>query len=115
VGFWAGSAARAVEDLAEDRVAARALAVLRRIYGSGNVPEPVGVALTRWGRDPFSYGSYSHVPVGASLADYRRLAEPVAGRLFFAGEATSDVYPATVHGAFLTGVREAERIDRVFS
>lgn len=114
VGFWAGSAARAVEGLSEGRVVGRALGVLRRIYG-GNVPDPVGAAVTRWGRDPFSFGSYSHVPVGASLADYRRLAEPVAGRLFFAGEATSDVYPATVHGAFLTGIREAERIDRQFT
>jgi Flavin containing amine oxidoreductase len=32
------------------------------------------------------------------------------GRLFFAGEATTRCYPATMHGAFLTDLREAVNI-----
>ncbi|UYV73519.1 KDM1A [Cordylochernes scorpioides] len=53
--------------------------------------------------------------------DYDILATPVAPagqsnqqapppRLFFAGEHTIRNYPATVHGAFLSGIREAGRI-----
>jgi len=34
----------------------------------------------------------------------------VGDRLFFAGEATIKEYYATVHGAYLSGVREARRI-----
>ena len=30
--------------------------------------------------------------------------------VFFTGEATHDDYPATVHGAFLSGVHAAEQI-----
>lgn len=73
-----------------------------------NVPEPIQTVCTRWGSDPFSLGSYSNVAVGASGDDYDILAESVGdGRLFFAGEATTRRYPATMHGAFLSGLREA--------
>ena len=76
------------------------------------VPEPIQTACTRWQSDPLSLGSYSHVRVGSSGADYDIMAEPVEGRLFFAGEATTRQYPATMHGAFLTGLREAAAILR---
>ncbi|KAL0387135.1 UNVERIFIED_CONTAM: Lysine-specific histone demethylase 11 [Sesamum radiatum] len=45
--------------------------------------------------------------------DYDILAENVADRVFFAGEATNKQYPATMHGAFLSGMREAAHIMRV--
>ena len=45
--------------------------------------------------------------VGALGAeDYDIIAEQVGGRLFFAGEATSSKYPATMHGAFESGLRQ---------
>ncbi|KAE8702266.1 Lysine-specific histone demethylase 1-like protein 2 [Hibiscus syriacus] len=45
-----------------------------------------------------------------SLADYDILAESIGNRLFFAGEATTLQYPATMHGAYLSGLRDASRI-----
>lgn len=75
-----------------------------------DVPDPIQTICTRWGSDPFSCGSYSHVRVQSSGRDYDILAESVGGRLFFAGEATTRQYPATMHGAFLSGLREASRI-----
>ena len=82
---------------------------LRVIYGDG-VPEPVGYLITRWGKDPFAFGSYSHVPPFASGDDYDAMFEPVDNVLYFAGEATGREYPATVHGAYLSGIAAAEEI-----
>ncbi|KAJ3678356.1 hypothetical protein LUZ60_002159 [Juncus effusus] len=114
IALVAGEAAREFET--EDPVDSvhRVLGILKGIYGRKGitVPDPVKSICTRWGGDPFSHGSYSHVRVGSSGADYDALSEPVAGRLFFAGEATSRQYPATMHGAFLSGLREAGRIVR---
>lgn len=74
------------------------------------MPNPIQSICTRWGSDPFSYGSYSHVPVQSSGSDYDILAESVGGRLYFAGEATIRQHPATMHGAYLSGLREASNI-----
>lgn len=74
------------------------------------MPDPIQTMCTRWGSDPLCCGSYSHVRVGSSGSDYNILAENVGGRLFFAGEATNREHPATMHGAFLSGLREASCI-----
>jgi lysine-specific histone demethylase 1 len=112
IGLVAGEAASTFE--ADDPAAGleRCLATLRGIFGHRGiiVPAPVTWRCTRWEGDPFAYGSYSHVAVGASGDDYDAMAEPVANRLFFAGEATTKKHPATMHGAFFTGLREAARI-----
>ena len=58
-----------------------------------------------WQGDPFSRGAYSYAGVGGSMA-HRELARPMAGTLFFAGEATSG-QTATVAGAIGSGRRAA--------
>jgi monoamine oxidase len=63
-----------------------------------------------WGVDPWSRGAYSWIPVGGLDAP-AVLAAPVAGRLFFAGEATDLLgSPGTVHGAMTSGTRAAAEI-----
>ncbi len=65
---------------------------------------------TSWTLDPFALGAYSYIRVGATPGDLERLAEPVAGNLFFAGEATNRHHWACVHGAYVSGLREAARV-----
>lgn len=112
VSMNSGASARAVQAmLSEEELVAEGLATLRAALGEGAVPDPVAAHATTWTRDPFSLGSYSFPAIGTDGDDVRALAQPVEGRLLFAGEATTARYPSTVHGAFFTGLREARRID----
>lgn len=107
VMFNAGASALEIESLSDDETVARALAALTDMHGAA--PPPKDARVTRWRSDPWSRGAYSYVPVGATFAQYAELGAPVGDRLFFAGEATSEDYPATVHGAYLTGLRAARQ------
>lgn len=62
-----------------------------------------GYIRTNWSRDPFAYGSYSHVAKGAGAAEIDALRAPVFDRLFFAGEATNPRYQSSVHAALESG------------
>lgn len=104
-----GDFSKSLEDQTDDQIMSQIMSVLRRIYGT-SIPDPEAFLISRWGKDPFAFGSYSHIPVGASPEDHEALAEPVGDTLFFAGEATNADYASTVHGAHLSGLREATRI-----
>ncbi|CAI9759762.1 unnamed protein product [Fraxinus pennsylvanica] len=110
IALVAGEAAHKFETMPPPDAVEKVLQILKDVYEPQGikVPDPIQTVCTRWGIDPFCLGSYSNVAVGASGDDYDIIAESVGeGRLFFAGEATSKLYPATMHGAFLSGFREA--------
>ncbi|XP_064486188.1 lysine-specific histone demethylase 1A-like [Ornithodoros turicata] len=114
----AGEAATIMENVSDDVIIGRCIAVLKGIFGNQAVSQPRETVVTRWRADPWSRGSYSFVATGSSGNDYDILAAPVTPshvtpsppRLFFGGEHTIRNYPATVHGALLSGLREAGRI-----
>lgn len=112
VAHLGGAFAQSLEAMPVDEVAARAVRILRAIYGA-DVPAPTSFTVTKWGLDPFALGSHSFVPVGGKPRSRDALAEPVANRIFFAGEATNRDHPASVHGAYLSGLREAARIAKL--
>ena len=109
LAFNGGDVALQLEGCTDADVLAEAMGVLRSIYGEGT-PEPIDYRITRWAADQYSYGAYSALAMGATPDMRCDLAEPIDKRIFFAGEATHSQHPSTVHGAFLSGVREAERI-----
>jgi len=109
LAFSAGAAGEQNELRSDAELVACLMGCLRKMYGQ-NIPEPSGHLITRWNQDPFSLGSYSYTPVGSKQSQRRHIGMPVENRVFFAGEATSQLFPSTVHGAFLSGVRAAYEI-----
>ncbi|CAM9213742.1 unnamed protein product [Discosporangium mesarthrocarpum] len=110
-----GKQAHRAEKESVDATVGRCMAVIRRLFPKVNVPEPSHASATRWGTDKWAHGSYSYVSTGSSGDDMDVLAKPVGDWLRFAGEATNRRYPASVHGAYLTGIREARLLQSRFN
>lgn len=104
-----GALGRQLETMPEEEAHAWGLAMLRKCFGD-RVPAPREQHRTGWSDDPWARGAYTYMKVGSSPADIRTLQEPVGERVFFAGEGTSATQWGTVHGAYLSGLREAARI-----
>ncbi len=111
LGYLAGRFAAELEAAGPDAMAAFALDQLVEVFGSDLRRHVRDVVSTAWCRDPDILGGYSCARPG--LAHLRpRLAEPLADRVFFAGEACSLEAYGTVHGAALTGRAAAEAVAR---
>ena len=105
----AGDAAHQTEDSSPQSLVVEATAALAKVFDTIQVPEPQEVIVSRWGKDRFALGSYSYVGARAEPHDYDLMAKPI-GNLHFAGEATCGTHPATVHGAYLSGLRAAGEV-----
>jgi monoamine oxidase len=113
VGFTNGAASAEMDrQCADEEILSKALQVLQRMF-SREIPEPEAFRVTRWLSDPWALGSYSYASVGTKEEHRRTLTAPVENRLYFAGEAAHKTHYGTVHGALLSGEREALRIHRL--
>ena len=67
--------------------------------------------VTRWDTDEWARGSYSALPPGTPYWVREELGKAVIqAKIVLAGEYTATDYPATVHGAYLSGERAARRL-----
>lgn len=107
--FALGQYAYDTEQMTDAQLSQEITAHLRSIYGN-SAPEPTRLRRTRWSQEPHIGGAYTFVPNGGRSADLDAVAQPLNNRIFFAGEHTHRDYRGTVHGAYLSGVREADRI-----
>ena len=109
IALMAGESAYEAERIPDAELTSQCLEQLRNVFGHKNVPQPVETVVTRWGSDRFARGTYSFVAAEARPGDYDLIAAPISN-LFFAGEATIATHPATVHGAYLSGLRAAHEV-----
>jgi monoamine oxidase len=108
-GYFGGALAIALEQDGMRGMAAFALDELADIFGGDIRGRVEPFAASAWAKDPLARGSYSYALPGHA-EDRARLATPVDGRLFFAGEACSPNYFSTAHGAYLTGRAAAAQV-----
>ena len=96
-----------------DRLKLAVLTPLESSFGKSTVrsAQLLSISRSEWSSDRFSKGAYSYPkhspPVEQGIDSLARatLTEPVDDALYFAGEATSDDYYGTVHGAILSAKR----------
>lgn len=108
LALMAGDAGYNTEITPNDELIAEATDVLRMRYGA-RVAQPLEAIVTRWESDRFARGSYSNAGVNMKVEDYQLMGQSI-GNLLFAGEHTTVNHPATVHGAYLSGLRAASDV-----
>ena len=109
VTFGFGEQGNAIEQMNESQLIADVTPVLKTMFGAAAIA-PRRAIPTRWNGDPYARGAYSFAGIGSTDKDHLVLAEPASARLMFAGEHTHELYRATVHGAYESGLRAASRI-----
>jgi len=101
--------ARQTENMTDQQIIEEIMTHLRDIYGN-DIPYSKNILRTKWQTNEYSYGSYSYTAVGTEMRHFDDLAEEIDDKIFFAGEHTEIDYFSTAHGAYLSGIREADKI-----
>ena len=119
--MYGGTFAKEIESWTDNEIVADCMEVIRIICGKRDIPKPLDYVVTRWGNERYSRMSFSYVPPGVDgTQEYKAMSEAVYDPLvpkkpviMFAGEHTTPFHPSTIHGAFLSGIREAYRLDLI--
>ena len=101
--------ARQTEAMSDAQIIDEIMVHLKDIYGNG-IPYPTHMLRTKWQSNENSFGSYAYTAIETAMRHFEDIAEEVNDKLFFAGEHTEVDYFSTVHGAYLSGLREAAKI-----
>ena len=107
--FAFGDYAIVTETMSDAEIISEVMAQLKTIYGN-SIPNPTNMLRTKWGQNINTFGTYSFAPNGTTSTDFDTMAKEINNKLFFAGEHTIRDYRGTVHGAYLSGIREADKI-----
>lgn len=109
IALMAGDAAHQADTVSDAELVTAVNQELARMFKQIPIPRPLETIITRWGKDRFARGTYSYVGAMSEPGDYNAMARPI-GNLHFAGEATCGTHPATVHGAYISGLRAASEV-----
>ncbi|EPQ50455.1 amine oxidase [Gloeophyllum trabeum ATCC 11539] len=110
-----GDFARRVDAMSEKDVKREVLEVLGRMYPNVTIPEPIAFHIPHWLSDPLFRGSYSNWPATFTRSQHAALRAKVGGKkgkVWFAGEHTSEQWFGFLHGAYYEGLAVSEEMVR---
>lgn len=111
VAFVYPTAVQMHEGWSEKQIVEKYLKFLERAFGSKVRELLIEARTTSWYKNKFSRGSFTGLRLGGSGSDYDVMAEPLwDGHLGFCGEHTTRKHNGTIDAAFVSGVREADRL-----
>ncbi len=108
-----GSFSESLESMSEEEVAQAAMVVLKSMFSFGMnniVPDPIGCKHSCWKSDKYAGGSWSHFAMKSDYLPYCQELDHSPEPILYAGEAANAEFRGTVHGAYLSGVDQAEKI-----
>lgn len=112
IGYFGGDYARKLSLAGPKEAEAHTVDLLAKMIGEAFRKTVKATSFPAWWTDAFSHGSYSVcLPGQESARD--RLAEPIGGRIWLAGEATAGGGAMTVGGATLAGRAAAAAVARI--
>ncbi|MEM9061089.1 MAG: NAD(P)/FAD-dependent oxidoreductase [Pseudomonadota bacterium] len=112
VGFVGGAFGWELSGAGEAAAIDFALGELGKMLGNDVRKHFVKGHMSDWATNPLTLGAYSAAKPGRH-AQRRVLAEPLANKVFFAGEATSESYIALCSGAHINGDKVAGEVSSV--
>jgi hypothetical protein len=115
--MYGGAFAAEIESWTDTEIVKDCLSVLKTICGCP-IPVPSDYFVTRWGKEEYSRMAFTYIPPGVDgFQELQAMSQPICDAsgqvpmIMFAGEHTTPYHPSTIHGAFLSGIREAYRLD----
>ncbi len=105
--------AKKTETMSDEEVTKDIMDHLSKMYGN-KIPQPKKILRSKWCNNENSYGAYSFTAIDTKPSDFDELSKSIDNKVFFAGEHTSRSYFSNAHGAYLSGIREANKIKKFF-
>ncbi|KAK9501477.1 hypothetical protein O3M35_012192 [Rhynocoris fuscipes] len=112
-----GEEAKLIEEMSLEEIAIDFTNFLRALLHNNAIQYPNNVCISRWSNNPNFYGARTYIKLGSSIDQIRNISDVGMIEslldippLLFAGEHTHPNYFGTVHGALISGYREAKRI-----
>ncbi|KAK5972955.1 Amine oxidase [Trichostrongylus colubriformis] len=113
----AGAGQRVMDNMSDKEIMDRITSLIRDLKGDPSIEPPIEIIRTRLTKNELLLGSYSYMSRAQARAriSHSRLAIPIKHnkrpRVLFAGEATHHRLFQTAIGAYLSGRREADRMN----